>query len=254
MSRAPSATGGTLKLRPFRDELKYLVHHSVKAQLMARWQRYLVPAPFTDARARTPILSQYYDSPTLTFWREKHDGIAVRNKIRLRVYGHRYEAGQTAFLEIKHRYFNKVRKYRDRIPDFGPQHLDPATWRFSHPEMEAAFQVIMQRHQVRRSAQVYYQREAWEGAVESDIRVTWDSSLVALFPGEQVSRSVLMDPRRAMMPDTLSILEVKSTVGIPPWVYEGVIAAELKQQTIPKYITAVELLGMPEQHAMGIYA
>lgn len=243
-----------VKIRPFRKELKYLVHHSVKRQLMARWQRYLVPAPFTDPYARTHILSQYYDSPELAFYEEKLDGIAMRNKIRLRVYGWDYRAGQTAFVEIKHRAYDEVRKYRQLLRDFGPHNLDPQTWRFDDALMRTAFMTLVETHRLRPSAQVYYQREAWEGTVEKDVRVTWDSTLLGLHPGEALSDAILRDRSRHLMPDTLSILEVKATEGLPPWVHDGVIAAELCQQTIPKYITAVEQLGLPGLRLAGVYA
>jgi len=243
-----------MRLRPFRSEWKYVVHHSVKRLLMARWQHFLVRAQFTNEHAQTPILSQYYDSPTLTFYHEKHAGIAFRNKVRLRVYGKGYEAGMTAFLEIKHRAFNQVRKYRELIPDFGPHHLDPATWRFKEPAMTSAFMTLVERNRLRPSAQVYYQREAWEGAVEPDVRITWDSCLVGLHPGERLDRDLLFDPSRRMMAETLSILEIKSTVGMPPWVHAGIVAAELRQQTVPKYITAVEVLRLPDLYASGIHA
>lgn len=243
-----------MKLRPLRLELKYVVHHHVKAMLMARWQRYLVRAPFTNEHAITPILSQYYDSPTLSFYEEKVDGIEMRNKVRLRVYGHDYRAGQTAFLEIKHRQGDKVRKYRQLLRDFGPHVLDPANWTFDDDAMRAAFSTLRERYRLRPSAQVYYQREAWEGAADRDVRVTWDSCLLALHPGEPLTRERLFDPSRRMMADTLAVLEIKATTSLPPWVHEGVIAAELRQQTVPKYVTAVEVLGLDKTAASGIYA
>jgi hypothetical protein len=57
-----------------------------------------------------------------------------------------------------------------------------------------------------------------------------------------------------MMADTLAVLEVKATSGLPWWVHDGVVAAELRQQTVPKYVTAVEVLGMDQTAASGIYA
>ena len=243
-----------MKLRPFRQELKFLVHHSLKRQLMARWERYLLPAPFTNKHAVTPILSQYYDSPDLTFYREKLDGISLRNKVRLRVYGLDYQAGMTAFLEIKHRQGDLVRKYREQIEDFGPHHLDPTTWAPRAKVMESALLTLLERHRLAATAQVYYQREAWEGAVEPDVRVTWDTMLTALHPHEKLTRDLIDNPHRQMMAETLSVLEVKATKGIPPWVNDGVLAAELRQQTIPKYITAVERLGLPDLYTPGIYA
>jgi hypothetical protein len=241
------------EVRPFRQELKFLVHHSVKRQLLERWRRYLVRAPFTNEHAQTPILSQYYDSPMLHFYLEKTDGIDVRNKVRLRVYGNAYRAGMTAFLEIKHRYFDRVKKYRHKLADFGPHHLDPATWSVSHPEMHNELQTLRERYRLRPSAQVYYQREAYEGAVESDVRVTFDSNLMGLFPGERLTGALMIDRSRMLMPDTVTILEVKATDGMPGWVSEGVVAMELTQGTIPKYVTAVEVLDMPRMYGSGVY-
>ena len=84
--------------------------------------------------------------------------------------------------------------------------------------------------------------------------MTFDTALVGLQPGEQLTRELLFSPARMLMPDTLAILEVKSTKGLPRWLHEGVQAAELQQQTIPKYITAVEVLGLVELSSAGVYA
>ncbi len=241
-------------IRPFRHELKFLIHHSVRELLLQRWGRYLVRAPFTNAYGVTPILSQYYDSPDLTFYWEKVDGVGLRSKVRLRVYSQAFTPGQTAFLEIKNRYNDLVQKYRQKISDFHPRLLDPAHWTFDEPRLEGAFLSLLERHRLRASAQTYYQREAWEGAVETDVRITFDSNLLGLHPGEPLTPHILRDRSRSLMPDSLVILEVKATRAIPPWVYEGVVAAELQQKTIPKYVTAVEVLGLPDLYSTGVYA
>jgi hypothetical protein len=241
-------------MRPFRRELKFLIHHSVRRMLLERWRRYLVRAPFTNQHAVTSILSQYYDSPQLTFYHEKLDGLQVRNKVRLRTYGHRFRRGETTILEIKHRNGDFVRKYRYPIPDFDERHLDPASWAFEDPAMESAFLGLRERYRLRPSAQVYYQREAYQGAVESDLRVTFDTCVLGLHPGEKLSPELLFDRSRWLLPDTLVILEVKATQGIPGWVHDGVVACELQQQTLPKYVTAVEVLGLLDLTATGVYA
>jgi hypothetical protein len=241
-------------IKPHRRELKFVVHHSAKELILERWRRYLVKAPFTNQYAVTPILSQYYDSPDLCFYREKLDGVGVRNKVRLRVYDREFRTGATAFLEIKHRDNDLVKKFRYKIEDFHPAYLDLAGWLPTRLELEGAFQMIFERHRLRPSAQVYYQREAYEGLVESDVRVTFDTNLIGLYPGERLTNRMLRDPSRQLMPDTLAILEVKSTHGIPNWLREGVLAAELQVATIPKYITAVEMLGLSKHNATGVYA
>jgi hypothetical protein len=194
--------------------------------ILERWKRYLRIAPFTNQHAVTPILSQYYDTPELGFYRQKLDGVAVRNKLRLRY----------------------------RIKDFHPDHLHLSHWLPNCDELEPAFHILYERCRLRPTAQVYYQREAYEGLVESDVRVTFDTNLIGLYPGEQLTSRMLRDPARLLMPDTLTILEVKATHALPNWLQEGVLAAELQAKTIPKYITAVEMLGLPARQLTGVYA
>ena len=243
-----------MELRPLRSELKFLIHHSVRSMLLERWSRYLVRAPFTNEHAVTPILSQYYDSPTLEFYHEKLAGVGLRNKVRLRTYGHGFRSDQTTFLEIKHRCDDQVRKFRYRLPEFSEAFMEPENWTFDEPEMAAVFGVLYERYRLRPSAQVYYQREAYEGAYERDVRVTFDTCVVGLHPGEVLTRDSLFDRSRRLLPETLVILEVKTTRGIPGWVHDGVVVAELQQQTIPKYISAVEVLDLIELTASGVYA
>ena len=237
-----------------RLELKFVIHHSVRRMLLERWSPHLVRAAFTDSEARTHALSQYYDSPTLSCAREKQDGIPHRNKVRLRTYATDFDSGKAAFLEVKHRRFVGVHKYRQRIAEMSSALLCPSRWTFDEPDIEARFHSLLETYHLRASAQTYYQREAYEGAVETDVRITFDTVLLALHPRERLTAKLLHDPGRRLMADTLVILEVKATKGIPPWVYEGVKAAELQRKTIPKYVTAVEALGLVELSVGGVYA
>jgi hypothetical protein len=62
-----------------------------------------------------------------------------------------------------------------------------------------------------------------------------------------------MDRRRSLMSDTLFILEIKSNSELPRWVHDGIVACELEQKTIPKYITAVNVLGLGALTGSGVY-
>ena len=236
-----------------RQELKFVIHHSVRRMLMERWSPHLVPAPFTDRYARTPVLSQYYDSPTLSFAREKRDGIPFRNKVRLRTYATDFDSGKVAFLEIKHRRFVGVHKYRQEIAHVSSEHLNPSRWTFDDPEMRARFCSLVETYHLRASAQTYFQREAYAASQEGGLRITLDSNLVGLHPGERLTSKLLMDRRRSLMPDTLFILEIKSNAVLPRWVHDGIIACELEQKTIPKYVTAVNVLKLGELTGSGVY-
>jgi hypothetical protein len=236
-----------------RQELKFVVHHSVRRMLLEHWSPHLVKAAFTDSHARTPVLSQYYDSPNLSFYREKHDGVPIRNKVRLRTYATDYDSGGVAFLEIKHRRFVGVRKHRQQIAHMSSEQLSPSRWTFDEPDTGAKFRSLLETYHLRPSAQTYYQREAYEAPQGGGLRVTLDSNLVGLHPGERLSGKLLIDRRRSLMADTLFILEIKSNNVLPRWVHDGIIACELEQKTIPKYVTAVSVLKLDELTGAGVY-
>ena len=241
-------------IRPYRNELKYSIHYSARELLLNHWDRYIIRAAHTNENSVSPVLSQYFDSPDLAFVREKSEGLRFRNKVRLRVYGQNFERGQLAFLEIKRRHNDLVKKVRQKITDLDPEyHLDPDNWEFDDREAESVFNDLRERHRLRRSAQTYYQREAYGGLVENDVRITFDTHLIGLHPGEKVTSKVLRNRSRNLMPDTVVILELKSTKGFPAWIYEGIRLAEMRQQPIPKYTTAVKVLRLKNLIAAGNY-
>ena len=229
--------------RPFREELKYVVHHSTAAMLLERWSRHLTQDPHTDDFGYTPVLSQYYDTRELTFYREKLDGVEFRNKVRLRTYGTRFRHGGLGFVEIKQRLGGRVRKIRSKIERLEPKHLDPMNWEFQDPRDRSAFRSLMALFPLLPSAQVFYSRRAFFSTVERSLRVTLDSGLCAFHPGERPGPHDAVEPSRRLMSDSLAILEIKSTESLPAWVNDGLLAAELFQQPVPKYVSAVSRLG-----------
>jgi hypothetical protein len=241
-------------VRPYRNELKYSIHYSARELLLQHWDRYIMKAAFTNQHAVSPVLSQYYDSPDLAFVYHKKEGLRFRNKVRLRVYAQNFEAGALAFLEIKSRRNDYVKKYRQKILCLDPEtDIDPDRWRFDDPEARDTFCELRERFRLRASAQTYYQREAYEGIVENDVRITFDSHLIGLYPGERVTSKVLNDQSRSLMPDTNIILELKSTKNFPAWIYDGIKRAELRQQPVPKYTTAIKILKFQDHFVTGKY-
>jgi len=226
----------------WRFERKYLLSAAARDHLLARWQGHLVRAPFTDARARYPVLSQYYDSPDLAFYREKLAGDGLRRKVRVRTYGHRFGEGGPWFLEIKHRTQETVHKTRLRLPGARRAHLDPDSWRGLDPAAAGPFVALLETHNLRPTAQVWYVREAYEAAAEPGLRVTFDSSVRALHARARMSRAALYDDAGALLPADRMVLEVKGPEELPAWVRDGIGPLELQQQSVPKYVMAVEAL------------
>jgi hypothetical protein len=237
-----------------RIEIKFLVTHEAKVQLLARWREYVSPAAYTDDHAVYPILSLYFDSPSLTFYHEKIDGEAIRSKVRLRGYGLRWANIDPCFLEVKHKTNTRIVKLRKNLGPFRPEFARPDTWLLDGDRKIAHAAALAELHHLRRVVQVFYLRQAYDAPhIGSRLRLTFDSQLLALHPEEHLDRDVLCDPRHLCLPDTASILEIKSGGDVPEWVLEGLHSCELQQQAISKYVLAVEKLGL-QGREMGVYS
>ena len=108
-----------------RTELKYYITSTQKQQLYTYWRGYICASSFTNDQSTYPVLSLYYDSPTLTFYHEKLDGTPLRKKVRLRTYGYNFSSGNIAFLEIKKKKYDKIQKIRVELNPFNSQFLNP---------------------------------------------------------------------------------------------------------------------------------
>ena len=239
--------------RPFRSEHKFLIHHSIRNHFLERWGQHIIPDPTSTQNGVSPVLSLYYDTPDLTFYHDKLSGFGLRQKVRLRTYGHRFQPGQVTYLEIKQRSNDRIRKIRWRIGDFDRRFLNPASWDLDACDQSGPFGILLHRHRLRPAAQVWYQREAFASLQQPDLRITFDSCVTAMFPGEQFSHMLSTYHGRTILPDGHLILEFKCTHGLPAWVTAATIAAELQERPIPKYVLAVDSLRLLESTPVGVY-
>lgn len=69
-----------------RYELKYIIHAFQKKALIVDLENYMSCDKNGDKNGYYPIESLYYDSPSLSFYRSKIDGIRFRRKVRIRTY------------------------------------------------------------------------------------------------------------------------------------------------------------------------
>ena len=132
------------------------------------------------------------------------------------------------------------------LPGFSCDCLEPGNWNFPESKENSVLETLKERYLLRKSAQVWYLREAYYSIIEPDVRVTFDSSVTALYPGEDLTRTAVVEQRGSVMPDSYMILEVKATERIPAWVSKGVMAGELVQKPVPKYVLAMDKLRMSE--------
>ncbi len=236
-----------------RIELKYLIGYEARAEVLERWRPYLEAAPYTDERAIYPIMSLYFDSPSLRFYDEKLEGETMRNKVRLRGYGYDWAKVKPCFLEIKRKYDSRVLKFRKNLGRFRPEYWQPEKWRLGEDRDDAHLAALSYLYRLRPAVQILYQREAYESSFFPGLRVAFDTQLVALHPGERVTQELLRDRRRHCMRETDYVFEVKSNGNLPKWVLDGLHAIEVQQRAISKYTAGIEKLGL-QNREIGVYA
>lgn len=236
-----------------RIELKYLVDPATKERLMARWRPYLVPAPYTDELAMYPIMSLYFDSPSLRFYDEKLEGEALRSKVRLRGYGYDWNHLEPCILEVKSKVNQRIIKFRQNLGRFRHEYVQPTEWPLKNEPGAASVIALALRYQLRPAVQVLYRRETYESPFCPGLRVAFDSQLLALDVHEQMSPDKVDDPRRRCLPEDRFIFEIKSNGGLPTWVLQGIHEGQVGLQSISKYVLAIEKLNL-HRREMGVYA
>lgn len=235
-----------------RYELKFPISLAVKKQILERFQHALVQDK-NGLNACYRVSSQYFDSPDLTAYREKLDGERVRKKYRLRYYtrgeGEHVEIS-AAFMEIKHRINNTVYKERVRLRIEGAEAIlaDSRQLRQIHEhvvdedqEKKATMESIFRAASVpgfSRVNVITYMREAWEGEIDSRLRITYDTKCRVLLPEQYFL--VGSSTGRLIIPGEQTLMEVKFNHAIPRWVRDVIGKFGISLRRFSKYAAGVE--------------
>jgi hypothetical protein len=228
-----------------RYELKYVLHVSRVASLVADLRHFMAPDQHDDANAGYRVTSLYYDSPDLHFYRAKLDGLRYRRKLRVRVYPGPagVDEATTAFVEIKQRMNQTVQKRRIVLPlrealtrcagatDGGAagDAIDVATC--------SEIQYMVRALRLRPTGIVTYRRRAFVGSrYERGMRLTFDSLLCG--------RTTVLDltaPARCrpLLPASMVVMEIKVDDRVPDWTTSLVARHECQLTRVSKYCLTV---------------
>lgn len=238
-----------------RHECKFLVAERTAARVLALVQPFVAPDPHAATRPghRYPIASLYLDDDAGSLLRETLDGACDRFKLRIRSYGD--DPNLPVFVEVKRRHDRVVQKLRAELPrqalaavlagDLGDVAIVPAAL----PALRE-FTRLMLLRDARPRVTVRYEREAYVGIDDDEVRVTFDRHLAALAEDQPIVRLDSMQYHGA--PPLGVVLELKFTDRFPPWLQQVVHACELRRTSFSKYGTCVALLDAarePTRHA-----
>ena len=223
-----------------RYEVKYLVPTARVTPLLAEFAEYTQPDPHDPEGRGYRIFSVYWDTPSLTFFWEKVEGVKYRRKLRFR----RYADSTDVFIEVKQREDRTLQKRRLRWPLERVQAVfgdgtAPVDWDAVADEPVATEVALMiDRMRLRPTMGILYRRRALFGAFDPELRITVDGRIqyqpapVDLAQPFEVGRYVL-DPR-------LSVMEVKFDHRAPRWFTKAVSRYGLTMVRMSKYCSAVD--------------
>jgi hypothetical protein len=248
--REGSAPAAVARGRPARDadpavtyhnrhECKFVVPEAVAGAVLARAAAFVEPDP--NARQRPghsyPIASLYLDTVERGLQQETIDGRSERYKLRIRSYDDTPE--RPVFLEIKSRTDRIVQKQRCPLPRAllvpllrGQVHDLPGL----QPAALTTLQEFARRMILRRAAPacvVRYERQAYMGRGDTEVRVTVDRRLMAI--AERGPVLSLADQRYRPVPVQGVILELKFTDRCPSWLADIIRSLDLRRRSFSKY-------------------
>lgn len=231
-----------------RFEVKYLVPEEQVDTLRAEFARHMdIDANSGDGGY--PVMSVYYDSPRLTFYWQKIEGLKFRRKLRIRHYGDvgGLHADSPVQVEIKQRVNRVTQKRRIELPyrkalalcagdteeaSDGTQ-LSTRDRGFFH-EVAA----LVTQMNLRPTVTTAYTREAWIGqGADLGLRVTLDHRL----RGRDRDFHLASDTtNRLILPPRLAVLEIKANERVPDWITDLTARVNLDVVRISKYCQSVQ--------------
>lgn len=226
-----------------RLEYKYLVPVSMLSYLRHRLAPYLEMDQYgvMSGLGCYTVRSIYFDSPRLSYYYDKIEGLDVRQKVRIRGYNLLNESSQI-FMEVKRKRQRSISKTRYSVPYFrGLSLLERHMSGYGQDqELEKRDRVAgmndflfhMYRHVLRPIIRICYEREAYFHKFNRSLRITIDHNLrSALTSGVDV---LFMENHLPVMYDH-SILEIKFYGGLPGWLLQLISELGIKTQALSKY-------------------
>lgn len=231
-----------------RYELKYLIPGRRVGAFEDALGEYVVPDRHCGDAWGYPVHSVYWDSPSLSLFWEKIEGVKYRRKLRFR----RYSSEPELFVEIKQRLDRTVQKRRVRLPipeareTFGDG--APASSRArpvggagptgSEDPILAEALLLVHRHGLLPRMSVAYRRRALCGRYEPDLRITFDRR-VQFLPTD-VDFVAPFDVGHDLVDPRLVIMEIKYSERAPVWLCKFMSSFGLQMMRLSKYCTAVD--------------
>lgn len=232
-----------------RYELKYLIPYSMYKALAEDLKERMTYDRYGDDEGCYTIISLYFDSLDKKIYYETRNKDRFRQKLRLRIYNSATE-NDDAFFEVKKKYKKRVNKRRTSIPlkeayKYIYDQLDDSLPEgISNRQIFNEIDAFRRLYDLKPENIVSYDRQAFSGVTDPDLRVTFDYNLRCRNNDLRIENG----PQGCHFVDSdLVVLEVKVNHSVPLWLSRLLSKYECPKKSVSKFCTSADVLENTQQ-------
>lgn len=216
-----------------RYESKYLMTLSQQQTVLAAMKPYMEP----DVYSHSSIRNLYLDTPDFRLIRRSLERPVYKEKLRIRSYG-RAENTDMVFVELKKKYRSVVYKRRISLPQDQALACFSKTrpWPDSQIGTELAYAADFYQT-LRPAVFLSYERDAFHGTEDEDLRVTFDTEIRYRQDGLSLDSDTWGIP---ILPPGLVLMELKVAGGLPLWMAHVLSCQGIFKTSFSKYGAAYQ--------------
>ncbi len=223
-----------------RYEIKYLITEEQKHIILAAMEPYMA----LDEFGRTTIRNIYYDTYSFRLIRDSIEKPVYKEKLRVRSYS-TADKDSTVFVELKKKYKSVVYKRRvsmteSEASDWLSGRADPPKHTQITDEVDYFLKFYRELHP---AVFLSYEREAFFSKGGDDFRVTFDENILYRRDG----LSLTLEPEGTpILEDGYSLMEIKTSGGIPLWMTKVLTDNSIFKTSFSKYGNAYRDFAFPK--------
>ena len=215
-----------------RREIKYLLTAQQQTEILERIYTYMTE----DRYSNQTISSLYCDNDEDILIRTSLDKPIYKEKLRLRAYGTPQDDSRV-FLEIKKKFDGVVYKRRAKMNfaeamNYLNDGVFPVFTRYNEQQVMAEIGFMVQRFQLKPKAAIFYDRRAFFGNDDHELRLTLDGNVRYRLDDLDL-RNGTEGIQLAGQPHC--VMEIKSANAIPLWLAEILTELALYPGSFSKY-------------------
>ncbi|PYZ92628.1 VTC domain-containing protein [Salipaludibacillus keqinensis] len=227
-----------------RYEVKYLIPFQMYEEFAYELKKRMTLDKYGDSQGKYNIISLYFDSSDKKIYYETRNKAPFRQKLRLRIYNSA-TLEDSAFFEVKKKYKKRVNKRRTSINLGGAyQYINNQlkkgdTIDVSNEQIFSEIDYFRKLYHLRPENIVSYDRQAFVGVDDPDLRVTFDYNLKCRKNDLRIENGPY--GKHFVDPD-LVVMEVKVDHSVPLWLARMLSEFGCEKKSVSKFCTSADLL------------